>query len=77
MTTWIEFENRKIEVVELEREHYNFILYKDINSEDHYLFILLNHSSAYYLKIAKIAANDIFNYQQKKINIKTLVDTYR
>ena len=77
MTTFLEFENKQIEVVELEREHFNFILFKDVNSDDHYLYLLLNNSATYYDKTIKLKAEDIIQYKEKKIPAKILVDSYR
>lgn len=77
MTAFLEFENKQIEVVELEREHFNFILFKDVKSEDHYLYLLLNNSAAYYDKTIKLKEEDIIQYKENKITLKILVDSYR
>ncbi len=73
----IEFEGKKIDVLRIDEEGFNFILYKDSRIEEYYLYILLNHSAAYYTKLAKVNADEIQEYLDGKISSKLLVDKYR
>jgi hypothetical protein len=73
----IEFEGKTLEVIIIETEDYDYILYKDKNSNDYYLSILKNHSFMYYEKVAKVDSNDIFDFYNGKIQLKYIVDKYR
>lgn len=73
----IEYEGNKIEVIIIESVHYDYILYKDKNSNDYYLSILKNHSFMYYEKVAKVDSNDIYEFYNGEIKIEHLVDKYR
>ncbi len=73
----LEFEGKQIDVSRLEEESFDYILYKDVHSNDYYLAILLNHSFAYYDKLVKVGADDIQEYLDGKISSKRLVDKYR
>jgi hypothetical protein len=73
----IEFEGKTLEVIIIETEDYDYILYKDKNSNDYYLSILKNHSFMYYEKVAKVDSNDLFDFYNGKIQLKYIVDKYR
>jgi hypothetical protein len=77
LKTSINFEGKEIEVEKILEDHFNFILFKAMDSENYYLDILLNHSFNYYDKLVKVKQDDIQDYLENKITVNSMVDKYR
>lgn len=55
---YVIYNSDKIEVTEIYRENFGFILFKAVNSNEYYLDVMKNHSFAYWSELARITPSD-------------------
>jgi hypothetical protein len=74
---FIEIDGKEIKVIEIERIDWDCILYKSVDEDRYYIFILLNHSAAYYTKTKIVDTQDVQKYLQKELLLSELVNFYK